>query len=115
MAVSANDVLGLLELRCDFASFNVAVPRFGTPWRSSLVRDGLADPDEPSMDQAGERIAMPTRFLTREEVLRAKKRAIRSFYLRPSYLARRLLALRTLHEARSQVSEGLALLARNRG
>ncbi len=104
-----------VELRCDFASFNVAVPRFGTPWREELVRDGLAEPNRVDMDQAGERIAMPTRFLTREEVLRAKRRAIRSFYLRPSYLARRLLALRTLHEARSQFSEGLALLARNRG
>jgi radical SAM superfamily enzyme YgiQ (UPF0313 family) len=102
-----------VELHCDFASFNVAVPRFGTPWRSSLVREGLADPEEPSMDQAGERVAMPTRFLSRAQVLRAKKRAIRSFYLRPSYLTRRVLALRSFHEARSQFAEGLALLARN--
>jgi radical SAM superfamily enzyme YgiQ (UPF0313 family) len=101
------------ELRCDFASFNVAVPRFGTDWREDLLAGGFADRETRVMDQAGARVAMPTRALSPEEVEREKKRAIRSFYLRPSYLLRRAFSLRTLHEARAQVAEGLALLARN--
>jgi hypothetical protein len=46
-------------------------------------------------------------------MLRLKKRMVRRFYLRPGYLLRRLTALTSWHELRSQVREGLALFARN--
>ena len=56
---------------------------------------------------------MPTMALSRARMLELKRRAIRQFYLRPGYLTRRLLGIRTLHELRSQVVEGWALLRRN--
>ncbi len=101
-----------LRLPLDYASFNIAVPRFGTPFRERALALDLTDGD-PEMDQAGARIAMPTRALSREEVARWHGRAVRRFYLRPRWLARRVLALRTPWEARSQLAEGLALLARS--
>ncbi len=101
------------DLPLDFASFNVAVPRHGTPLRGEAKDKGLIT-DETVMDQSGAYVLMPTNTLSRDEVSVAKTKANRKFYLRPSYLLRRLLSLRSWREFRWQVSEGWALLARNK-
>ena len=46
-------------------------------------------------------------------MLALKKRMVRRFYLRPSYLWRRLRSTSSLYELRAQAREGLALLRRN--
>lgn len=102
-----------IELRMDFASFNVAVPRFGTAFRGEAIDRGFADPTQRVMDQGGATATMPTATLSRDRMLQLKQHAIRRFYLRPSYLARRLASVRTFHELQSQVREGVALLRRN--
>lgn len=102
-----------IELDLDFMSLNVAVPRFGTPFRARALELGLADRGDLVMDQGGASAFLPTTTLDRAAVLAMKKRAIRRFYLRPSYLLRRVRALTSLQELRAQVREGLALLARN--
>lgn len=101
------------ELDLDFLSLNMAVPRFGTPFRARAIELGLADPRDLVMDQGGADAFLPTATLDRAQMLALKKRAIRRFYLRPGYLLRRLRSLTNLHELRAQVREGLALLARN--
>jgi hypothetical protein len=63
------------------------------------------------MDQAGLRVAMPTQHLSREEVMRLKRNAIVRFYLRPSYLWRRLTTVGSVDELVSQLREGGALLS----
>ena len=101
-----------------YASFNFAVPRRGTEIRKRAVELGLADPKQIAMDQAGENIAMPTRFLSRREMADLRRKAIRSFYLRPGYIIKRALALRSLYEARTTAREGLEVikgLARSSG
>lgn len=100
------------ELPLDFASFNVAVPRHGTGLRKQVREEGIAD-DLRVMDQSGASVAMHTHGLDPEEMLRLKQRAIRRFYLRPTYLLRRLAAIRSWFELKSQISEGLALLRKN--
>ena len=93
----------------------MAVPRFGTPLRAQAREQGLIDDDLRVMDQSGETVAMATHSLGREEVLRLKRRAILRFYLRPSFLLRRLFSVRSWWELRAQIEEGLALLSRNVG
>lgn len=102
------------ELPLDFASFNVAVPRHGTPLRKAAKSQGLIG-DLRVMDQAGLQVAMPTQHLSREEVMRMKRKAIYRFYLRPSYLWRRLTSVSSLEELGSQLREGAALLSRTAG
>ncbi|MBI3819258.1 MAG: radical SAM protein [Planctomycetes bacterium] len=102
-----------IDLGMDFASFNVAVPRFGTRFRDAAIQLGYANPTGRVMDQGGAAASMPTHALSRDRMLQLKRRAIRKFYLRPGYLARRLADVRTLHELQSQVREGIALLRRN--
>ena len=102
-----------VELDMDFMSLNMAVPRFGTPFRKRALELGLAQPDDLVMDQGGADAFLPTSTLDRGRMLALKKRMIRRFYLRPSYLWRRLRDASSLHELRSQAREGLALLRRN--
>lgn len=100
----------LKDIDCDFASFNVAVPRAGTGLRQNAIRDGLIDDTEEIMDQSGTTIAMATHHLTAEQVRDLKTTALRRFYLRPTYLLRRLLGIRSIYELREQLYEGFSLL-----
>jgi radical SAM superfamily enzyme YgiQ (UPF0313 family) len=101
------------HLPLDFASFNVAVPRYGTPLRGQAKEQGLID-DLRTMDQAGASVAMRTNTLSQAEVLDLKQKAVRRFYLRPSFLWRRLTHLGSWWELKAQLREGAALLWRNR-
>lgn len=102
-----------LELDLDFMSLNMAVPRFGTPFRAQALAAGLASRDQLVMDQGGADAFLPTRTLDRDAMLALKRSMIRRFYLRPSYLLRRITSVRSLWELGSQAREGLALLRRN--
>ncbi len=102
------------ELDPDFVSYNVAVPRAATGLRTTAEDEGLAargvDPD-----QAGEVVSMRTRALSRQEVAALKAEAVRDFYLRPGYLARRLMSVRSLPAFLSEAGEGVSLIRRNLG
>jgi radical SAM superfamily enzyme YgiQ (UPF0313 family) len=102
-----------LRLPMDFMSLNMAVPRFGTPFRSRAVDLGLATSDDLVMDQGGASAFLPTSTLDRATMLALKKRLVRRFYLRPSYLWSRLRSVSSWHELKSQVREGFALLRIN--
>jgi radical SAM superfamily enzyme YgiQ (UPF0313 family) len=86
------------ELDPDFVSFNVAVPRIATLLRRQAIEDGLTSSDVTTMDQSGTSIAMPTRYLTKEEVQRIRRQAILAFYGRPAYLWRRLTSVASFQE-----------------
>lgn len=100
----------LKDIDCDFASFNVAVPRAGTELRRNAIQDGLVNQDFTIMDQSGTSIAMATHHLSPSEVGELKHLALRTFYLRPSYLLRRLVGIRSWYELKEQVREGFHLL-----
>ncbi|MEX1023749.1 MAG: radical SAM protein [Planctomycetota bacterium] len=102
-----------LDLDLDFLSLNVAVPRFGTPFREQALALGLCGPDDLVMDQAGAETFLPTTTLDRRRVLALKQRMVRRFYLRPSYLWKRLRGVASPFEFLAQAREGLALLRRN--
>ena len=100
----------LRELPLDYASFNVAVPRAGTDLRKEATSLGLIAEGAVTMDQSGSRVAMPTRHLSQERVKQLRRRAVRTFYLRPGYLVRRLLKLRTRYEFLQNLRNAVGLL-----
>jgi anaerobic magnesium-protoporphyrin IX monomethyl ester cyclase len=99
------------DLDPDFLSINVAVPRNGTRLRKVALDEGLADASD-AMDQSGTRISIKPRALERDEVARMRRRATRTFYLRPSYLLRRAFGVRSLAEADLLARNALALVGR---
>ena len=100
----------LHQLNPDFASFNVAVPRMGTPLRRTALELDLIGDDLEIMDQSGNDVAMPTLTLSRGEVAAMKQKAIGSFYLNLRYLRKRLKRTRSLKETKIQLSQGASLL-----
>lgn len=98
------------ELDCDYASFNIAVPRLGTELRQEAISCGLVDANLYEMDQAGSFISMPTRKISKKKISKLKRKAIISFYSRPSYLWKRLRKIKSLSEFRTKIREGFGLI-----
>lgn len=92
-----------IGLEMDFMSLNMAVPRFGTPFRAEALRLGLASRDDLVMDQGGAAAFLPTQTLDRARMLAMKKAMVRRFYLRPGYLWRRLTSVKSPWELTAQI------------
>jgi len=93
-----------LESGCDYASYNVAVPRMGTILRENAIRDKLIDSTVYEMDQSGSKAILKTRGLTISEVERLKNQAIKRFYFRYSFLLKELFRIKTLYDITSRVN-----------
>jgi hypothetical protein len=99
-----------LEIEPTFCSFNVASPRMGTELRRQLLEAGMiGDDGSTSLDSSRSFPVFSTAELAAEEVHRFRERAIRRFYVRPSYVFRRLRHLRSLVELQNHLGNGLSL------
>lgn len=78
------------ELDCDYASFNIPVPRMGTDLRKEAIRQHLTNPGLKEMDQSGLKSIMKTEVLSKKDVRAIQKKAIREFYFRPEYIFKRV-------------------------
>ena len=94
---------------CDYASFNIAVPR---P-RTQLFREAVAAGHEVhcDMDQSGRFLGStsPTQPDS-AGLMRLRRQAERRFYFRPAYLLRRALAIRNAGQLVRLFRGGIALL-----
>lgn len=98
------------DLDCDYISLNIAVPRSNTAFREKAIDYNLIDGQTEIMDQSGQTIAMPTRTVSRKRIMEYKNMALKTFYLDPGYLAKRLLAIRTFTELKTHALEGFCVL-----
>lgn len=99
-----------LDLDPDYASFGVAVPAWGTTFRDRLVGLGVVETDATGFDVSGDRPLWDSRHLDRLQVEAIRRIAVRRFHLRPQYLLRRLLAIRTPYELATMVVQGLHVM-----
>lgn len=98
------------EIEPTFCSFNAASPRMGTELRHELLDAGLIqDSDLAVLDSSRSLPVFSTRELAAVEVERFRRKAIRAFYMRPSYLARRLRRVGSLVELQNHLGNGLSL------
>ncbi|MEI6634276.1 MAG: radical SAM protein [Chlamydiota bacterium] len=100
------------QLRCDYASFNVPVPRMLTPLRRWAIEKEMITSGLQEMDQSGTTALMHTRHISRRKVMQLKREAIFGFYLRPSYLLHRFLTIDSLWDLKRHVL-GLFSLVKN--
>lgn len=98
------------ELDCDYASFNVYVPRMNTRLRDEVLKMGLISTDVKTMDQSGSYSVIGTKHLSSAEVLKLKNKAVRDFYLNPRYIMRRLSRLKSGKDIMREVRGGLGVL-----
>jgi radical SAM superfamily enzyme YgiQ (UPF0313 family) len=100
----------ILEIEPTFCSFNVASPRPAAPLRHELIAQGVYDPSQQvALDSSRSAPVFSTATLSADDVFRFRKRAIRRFYLRPSYILRRLRRLASVEEFTNHVRNGLSL------
>lgn len=101
------------EIDCDYASFNVAVPRPGTELRSIAIKEGLIKSEAINFDHSGKTVSMPSKYLSGKEIMALKKKAVREFYFRPSYILKQLSKPKSFRELVEHGREFIGLLANN--
>ncbi|MBI4718020.1 MAG: radical SAM protein [Planctomycetes bacterium] len=92
------------SLGADYASFNVVNALPGTALEQRARREGflLEQPTDYSFATSNIR----HRHLTSDQIRRLYREAVRSFYLRPSMIFRRLRRVRSVHELRKMIRLG---------
>ena len=100
-----------IELNSDFISFYTATPLPGSRFYDYARENNLFD-KETSFESAYYYPAVNTHTLTKERIFELHKSAIRRFYLRPSYILKMLLKIRSIQEVKNYFTAGLNVLLR---
>lgn len=96
------------SLPLDLASFAIATPDVGTRLRQEAIGRGLISPDLLTFDST-EFPVFESPELRREEIWNLRQKANREFYLRPSYIFKRLKEIRTIRDLKLSISNALSL------
>ncbi len=99
------------SLKIDVASFAIATPDIGTPLRQEAIARGWIPSDLETFDST-EPPLINSGDMTRDEVWKLRRKAVRSFYLRPSFMLRTLGRVRSWRDLRNLVSNALSLLGK---
>jgi anaerobic magnesium-protoporphyrin IX monomethyl ester cyclase len=90
----------------DYASFTVPAPDYGTRLRTEAVARGKIGPDHRVFNRSRVKDVLSDE-LNEEELKSLLRRAVRSFYLRPSYVLKTLVGLRSWRQAKETVRAAL--------
>lgn len=97
-----------IELDTDFVSFYTATPLPGTRYYNYAIKE--LHEDIESYDGAYYKPILKTYSLSKKQVMDFHKKAVRAYYLRPLYILRMLLKIRSLYEIKSYFLAGLNIL-----
>ncbi len=101
-----------IALDLDFASFNIAVPRFGTKFRADAISKDLVSKSERVMESSDSKPIWVNQSISNEEIYQLKNEAVRKFYLRPNYILKRISCIRTWEEFKNSFQEARELIGR---
>ncbi|MFH0701917.1 MAG: radical SAM protein [bacterium] len=102
-----------VELDCDFVNFYTAVAFPGTRFYDYVLENNLFDPTDTQNNLYKNAYYYPvvkTHYLNKDEIFELHKKAVKSFYLRPGYILRNLLKIRSLNELKSYIRAGLSII-----
>lgn len=100
-----------IELDSNFISFYTATPLPGTRYFLYAMMNKLID-EKPSYENAYYVPVAKTHNLSQERILKLHKSAIKRYYLRPSFILKTLLGLRSFTELKNYIKAGLSLILR---
>lgn len=100
-----------IELNSDFISFYTATPLPGSRFYYYALEHNLFD-KQTSFENAYFYPAVNTHHLSRERVFELHKSAIKRFYLRPLYILKMLLRIRSIEEVKNYFTAGMNVLLR---
>lgn len=96
----------------DYATLGIAQPYPGTPFYDYLVQNGYLRTRDWSQYDPMARPVYDYPNLSSEEILKAHYEGLRSFYLRPSYIIKYALKIRSVADIRNNFKNFLAFFAR---
>lgn len=99
-----------IKLKCDFASFNVFVPKVETPSEVEFFKNNGSKSNNKGCDQSGIASINGNEIISRDEMSELLVLAIRRFYLRPRYIFNRIIQLVSLNELIILTRSGLGLI-----
>lgn len=97
------------DLDCDFASFTVPTPDVGSEMRREAIAKGWLSRETLSFDSTGFPV-FASGELSAEDIWALRRKAVRSFYLRPSYLLKKVLGIRGIRDFVFLLDQARALL-----
>ncbi|MFC1808252.1 B12-binding domain-containing radical SAM protein [Candidatus Omnitrophota bacterium] len=98
-----------IRLKGDFIDFNIAYPLPGTEFYRIAKENNLFNEDMLHRHDYSKPL-IKTLYLSTEELIELRKKAIRAFYLNPGYIFKTLLGVRSLRELGSYMKAGRDLL-----
>jgi anaerobic magnesium-protoporphyrin IX monomethyl ester cyclase len=98
------------DIKIDYASFNIATPLPGSTIRELALFENKIGFSDQGFDSSGKNQIISLGHITAADLLEYRNRAIRRFYLRPSYILRRLIRVRDLEHLQLQFEEGLQVI-----
>ncbi|CCY24182.1 short-chain dehydrogenase/reductase SDR family protein [Brachyspira sp. CAG:484] len=100
-----------IELNSDFISFYTATPLPGTKFYDYAKENHLIN-SETSFSSAYFYPSVKSHSLSKDRIFELHKRAIRKFYLRPSYILKMLFSIKSATEFKNYFRAGMNLLLR---
>ena len=97
------------EINPDFVDLNIAYPLPGTEYHRIALESGLFTEKE-LQDGDYSKPIVRTVELSTQDLIRSRRKALLSFYLRPSYIARTLLGVRSPKVLGNYLKSGFRLL-----
>ena len=101
-----------IQLDCDFASFNMAMPIIGTDLRDEALSKGYISDETSAKYDGSLQPLIESEHLKKQQILMMRKEAFRRFYLRPSYIAKRISKVRTMFQVHMLFLEAYNLIRR---
>lgn len=108
---SLNKTIKLAKtIGCDYASFNVYCPAYGTELRKELIHRRMIEDNLEFMDSGISRPVFSTNILTGENVWKMRQRAVVEFYVRPEFLLKQVTNIRDWGLLVRNAMEGIRVL-----
>lgn len=102
------------EIKCDYASFSYATPEIGTELREeSLARNWIIDPTLNGEFDSSTTPILRTNQLSEEKAQKLLHAAYKQFYIRPSYIIKKFLEIRSLGDVKLLLKQGCLLIKKN--
>ena len=104
-----------IDLNLDFASFNIAAPLAGSVIKEMAQKNGSMSFDEENIDSLGKNKVISVGKLSPYEIKKLRNEAVFRFYMRPTYLFKRLIRIRSIEHLIIQLQEAFVLFSKSLG
>lgn len=100
-----------IELDSDFVSFYTATALPGSKFYKYIQENNLGDlKDKETYKNAYYYPSVATHHISKDRIMELHKSAMKRFYIRPSYIFKKILGIRSFAEFKNYMSAGLSLL-----